>query len=261
MKKVIPLQQSVASVKGTTTLNEQQLAAIQDLQGYHVINAGPGTGKTATLVARLQRIHKVYPTATVLMLAFSKSAAQELRERVGNMSGVTISTFHSLAYHVIKSSGWHFTVDTSTENQESMISSIITNQTKTTVAEVVKSLHSVKGASRSTLRVRTKYLNLLKDTHTVTFDTMIIFAVKILRKHAGLRNYWQNFDLVQVDEAGDINPAQAEMLKILVAQTKNLCIAGDSRQQIFGFRGAHGAMKEFSKVATVHELTLNYRRL
>lgn len=261
MKKVIQLQtKTVAPVKGKTTLNEQQGAAIQELSGYHVINAGPGTGKSATLVARLQRIHEFYPTAAVLMLAFSKSAAQELRERVGNISGVTISTLHSLAYHVIKSSGWNFTVDISTENQESMISSLITNRTKTTVAEVVKSLHSVKGASRSTLRVRTQYLNLLKETHTVTFDTMIIFAIKILRKHAGLRNYWQNrYDFVQLDEFQDLDSAQAELLKILVTQSGNLCVAGDQRQQIYGFRGACGAMEEFSKVATVHELTLNYR--
>jgi len=261
MKKVIQLQtKPVAPVKGKTTLNEQQGAAIQELSGYHVINAGPGTGKSATLVARLQRIHEFYPTAAVLMLAFSKSAAQELRERVGNISGVTISTLHSLAYHVIKSSGWNFTVDISTENQESMISSLITNRTKTTVAEVVKSLNSVKGASRPTLRVRTQYLNLLKETHTVTFDTMIIFAIKILRKHAGLRNYWQNrYDFVQLDEFQDLDSAQAELLKILVTQSGNLCVAGDQRQQIYGFRGACGAMEEFSKVATVHELTLNYR--
>jgi len=101
---------------------------------------------------------------------------------------------------------------------------------------------------------------MLKETHTVTFDTMIIFATKILRKHAGLRNYWQNrYDFVQLDEAQDLNPAQVELLKILVAQTKNLCAAGDMRQQIYSFRGACGAMEGFSKVATVHSLTLNYR--
>ena len=75
MTKILTLQaQSVASVKVTTKLNDQQLAAIQQLEGIHVINSGVGTGKTATLVARLQRIHEEYPTATVLMLAFSKAA-------------------------------------------------------------------------------------------------------------------------------------------------------------------------------------------
>lgn len=260
MTKVIPIKTNGASVVNAPKLNEQQLAAIQELAGYHVIDSGAGTGKSTTLVARLQRIHEVYPTATVLMLAFSKSAAQELKERVGNVSGVTISTLHSLAYHVIKSSGWSFTVDTSVENQESAIASLISNRTKTTVEEVVKSLHTVKGASRSTLRVRTKYIAMLKETHTVTFDTMIIFATKILRKHAGLRNYWQNrYDFVQLDEGQDLNPAQVELLKILVAQTKNLCAAGDMRQQIYSFRGACGAMEGFSKVAAMHELTLNYR--
>lgn len=258
MKKVIPLQaQAVAT---TPTLNAQQLAAIQQLEGIHVINAGPGTGKSATLVARLQRIHEMYPSTTVLMLAFSKAAAHELRERVGNMSGVTISTFHSLAYHVLKSSGWSFTVDTSAENQESAIESLISSRTKTTVAEVVKSLHSVAGASRSTLRVRAQYLDMLRETHMVTFDTMILFATRALKKHGGLRNYWANrYDFVQIDEGQDLNPAQVELLKILVTQSGNLSVAGDVRQQVYGFRGAFGAMETFSKVATVHELTLNYR--
>ena len=218
MTKVIQFQaQAVAT---TPTLNAQQLAAIQQLEGIHVINAGPGTGKSATLVARLCKLRAVYPSTTVLMLAFSKAAAQELKERIGNLFGVTVTTFHSLAYHVLKSSGWSFTVDTSAENQESMISSLISDRTKTTVVEVVKSLHSVKGASRSTLRVRAQYLDMLRETHTVTFDTMIIFAVKVLQKHGGLRNYWQNrFDFVQVDEAQDLNPAQVELLKIMVAQS------------------------------------------
>lgn len=260
MTKVIPIKTNGASVVNAPKLNEQQLAAIQNLIGYHAIDSGAGTGKSATLIARLHRIHEVYPSATVLMLAFSKSAAQELEERVGNVSSVTISTLHSLAYHVIKSSGWAFTVDASAENQESAIASFISTRTKTTVEEVIKSLHTVKGASRSTMRVRTKYLNMLKEKHKVTFDTMIVFATKILRRHAGLRNYWQNrYDFVQLDEAQDLNPAQVELLKILVAQAKNLCAAGDMRQQIFGFRGACGAMEGFSKVATVHSLTLNYR--
>ena len=262
MKKVIPLQtKPVTSVyHGAKTLNEQQLAAIEELTGYHVINSGAGTGKTATLAARLQRIQEVYPTTTVLMLAFAKSAAQELQERIGNLSGVTISTFHSLAYHIIKSSSWNFSVDTSVENQESFIASLISSRTKTTVAEVVSSLHTIKGASRSTLRVRKQFLTMLKDRHVVTFDAIIIFAVKILRKHAGLRNYWQTrYDFVQVDEGQDLNSAQAELLRIVTAQSKNVCVAGDMRQQIFGFRGACGAMEAFSKVATVHELTVNYR--
>ena len=244
MTKVIPLQaQAVAT---TPPLNAQQLAAIQDLQGVHVINSGAGTGKTATLVARLLRIREVYPSATVLMLAFSKSAAQELQHRVGALHGVTISTFHSLAYHVLKSSGWKFTVDTSAENQESMISGLISPRTKTTVAEVIRSLHVVSGASRSTLRIRAQYLDMLRETNTVTFDTMIIFATKILRKHAGLRHHWQNrYDFLQIDEGQDINPAQVELLQIVTSKTKNLCVAGDIRQQIYGFRSACDAMDEF----------------
>ena len=260
MTKILTLQaQSAASVKVTTKLNDQQLAAIQQLEGIHVINSGAGTGKSATLVARLQRLHEIYPTATVLMLAFSKAAVQELQQRVGAMHGVTISTFHSLAYHILKSSGWNFSVETSTENQTSAIESLI-GRTKTTVEEVIRSLHGVSSASRSTLRVRRQFLSMLKEMHTVTFDTMIIFATGALQKHAGLRNYWQSrYDFVQVDEGQDLNPAQVELLQIVTAETKNLCLSGDPRQQIYGFRGAFGAMEKLSKTAQIHSLTKNYR--
>ena len=260
MTKILTLQaQSAASVKVTTKLNDQQLSAIQQLEGVHVINSGAGTGKTATLVARLQRLHEVYPTATVLMLAFSKAAVQELQQRVGAIHGVTISTFHSLAYHVLKSSGWKFSVETSTENQTSAIESLI-GRSKTTVEEVIRSLHGVSGASRSTLRVRRQLLSMLKEMPTVTFDTMIIFATGALQKHAGLRNYWQSrYDFVQVDEGQDLNPAQVELLQIVTAETKNLCLSGDPRQQIYGFRGAFGAMEKLSKTAQIHSLTKNYR--
>ena len=259
--KIIPIRAGVTiPAQVTARLNDEQQTAIQDVMGYHAINSGAGTGKTMVLVERLARIHQLYPTATVLMLAFTKSAALELSQRVGSMDGVTISTLHSLSYHIIKSSGWKFTVESSTENQESLIKELIGERSVVTVPEVVKALHQTKAIQLAVQRMRTKFLKWLKENHVVTFDTMPLFALTLLRKHTGLRSSWQNrYDFVQLDEAQDLDAIQAELIQLLTVTTKNLCCCGDSRQEIYGFRGSYGFMKEFSESAINHSLSCNYR--
>ena len=54
------------------TLNEQQLAAIEPLEGRCVVNSGAGTGKSTVLTARMLAILQSYPEARVLMLTFSR---------------------------------------------------------------------------------------------------------------------------------------------------------------------------------------------
>ena len=121
-------------------------------------------------------------------------------------------------------------------------------------------MHKVSGISTAVTRIRNKFLKWLKENHVVTFDTMPIFALTLLKKHTGLRHSWQNrYDFVQLDEAQDLDPIQAEIVQMLTAKTKNLCCCGDSRQEIYGFRGSYGFMKEFSKSAINHSLSYNYR--
>ena len=257
MSKVIKIKPFVEMPK---VLNPQQMAAIAELEGCHLISSGAGTGKSTVLVERMKAIKAKYPEATILMLSFSKDSALELKSRVGTVAGVTISTFHSLAYHVLQSSGWKFKVDCNSENQTAVITNLIGSRSKTTAEEVIKSLHNSERGTVATLRIRKKYLQWLKENHVVSFDTMILFAVEILQKHKGMRSYWQNrYDFIQIDEGQDLCEVQIELARMMTATTNNLCVCGDYRQQIYSFRGATGAMEELSENATIHELTLNYR--
>ena len=70
--------------------------------------AAAGSGKTSTMVARAAYAvqHDVVPAERILMLAFNKKAAQELRDRVRRRVGpsgdqVTASTFHAFGLRVI----------------------------------------------------------------------------------------------------------------------------------------------------------------
>lgn len=96
----------------TTTipeLDEHQRRVVDHPGGPLLVLAGPGTGKTTTLVeAIVDRIeHRGARPDQVLALTFSRKAAEQLRDRVTARLGRTMSTtlsstFHSFAYALIR---------------------------------------------------------------------------------------------------------------------------------------------------------------
>ena len=96
---------------GPTTrvaLDEQQQAVVDHAGGPLLVLAGPGTGKTTTLVeAIVRRIEDGADPSRVLALTFSRKAAEQLRDRVTARLGRTLSTqlsstFHSFAYGLVR---------------------------------------------------------------------------------------------------------------------------------------------------------------
>ncbi|MDQ6687128.1 MAG: ATP-dependent helicase [Actinomycetota bacterium] len=89
-------------------LDEDQLRVVRHPGGPLLVLAGPGTGKTTTLVeAIVDRIHRGADPGSVLALTFSRKAAEQLRDRVtGRLgettSGALSSTFHSFAYGLVR---------------------------------------------------------------------------------------------------------------------------------------------------------------
>lgn len=95
-------------------LDEFQKAAAQVPEGPQMLEAGPGTGKTRTLVGRvlhlLNRKDNQVKPENILILTFSNKAAEELRQRVKRFapeaSGVIrIDTFHSFGLELLRRHG------------------------------------------------------------------------------------------------------------------------------------------------------------
>ena len=64
-------------------MNEAQLAAARCPDGPNLILAGPGTGKTTTLVARYQQlVARGVPAAAIMAVTFTAKAADELKSRL-----------------------------------------------------------------------------------------------------------------------------------------------------------------------------------
>lgn len=91
------------------TLDESQQAVVDHAGGPLLVLAGPGTGKTTTMVEAVVDLveRRGVDPAEILMLTFSRKAAEQLRDRVtarlGRTTGTDLaSTFHSFAYSLLR---------------------------------------------------------------------------------------------------------------------------------------------------------------
>jgi len=88
--------------------NEKQQQCIDNINGKYLVLAGPGTGKTFTLIQRIKSmIEKGVNPEKILCLTFSDAAANEMRSRLDKElnklnSGVNIYTYHGFCNEIIK---------------------------------------------------------------------------------------------------------------------------------------------------------------
>ena len=89
-------------------LNAAQKQAVDQVDGPLLVIAGPGTGKTQLLSARVANIMQRTdtPAQNILCLTFTESGADNMRERLGRFIGrqaydVTISTYHAFGSDLI----------------------------------------------------------------------------------------------------------------------------------------------------------------
>lgn len=90
-------------------LNQQQKAAVEYLDGPLLVLAGPGTGKTQLLSAKVAYILQNTDTnpENILCITFTESGASNMRERLGTMIGqaaakVNIFTYHAFGSNIIE---------------------------------------------------------------------------------------------------------------------------------------------------------------
>ena len=85
-------------------LNERQLEAVKSTEGPVMVMAGAGSGKTKVLTTRISYLISDLgiPKENILAVTFTNKAANEMKERIGNILNINtksmwVSTFHSFA--------------------------------------------------------------------------------------------------------------------------------------------------------------------
>lgn len=104
----------------------------------------------------------------------------------------------------------------------------------------------------------------LKKEGGLDFDDLLLKSVSLLKNNKNLKEKYQNkWKYIHIDEYQDTNEVQYEMVKLLVGKEENICVVGDTDQNIYSWRGANiKNMLHFEKDypnAKIVMLEQNYR--
>lgn len=255
-------------------LNAEQRRAVEADDGPLLIIAGPGTGKTKTLTARIVYLietKRVEPSE-ILALTFTNKAAEEMRKRIATQLGKGaklphIATFHALCYELL-SDGQSEPLTFISEHERLLIikelrrAASLKNMTTRELALELSRLknqppaHKIEDAALAKLLA--SYNNTLKERGLYDFDDLLRHA----HEHLSADQANPRYNSILVDEFQDTNALQYELLQLL-RRNDNVCVIGDPLQSIYGFRGANSDVFErfqadFPTSRTV-TLTINYR--
>jgi DNA helicase-2/ATP-dependent DNA helicase PcrA len=237
-------------------LDPEQRAAATLPDGPAQIIAPAGSGKTTTLIARLGvLLTRGVPAERIAVVTFNREAAQELSARIGSRLGpsmpgaerVEVRTLHALARQVLLDAGdpVHLVADRLPllrAARRRVLSGRPPEAAPVPEAaelDTILSAWKVEGRAppdeaRPALAV---FADLLAARGALDFDDLVVRAVDLLERDAGLRARWQGrFSHVAVDEFQDVDAAQLRMVRILAEPQRNLFVVGDDDQTIYAWR-------------------------
>ncbi|HSX33564.1 MAG TPA: ATP-dependent helicase [Candidatus Saccharimonadales bacterium] len=234
-----------------STLNAEQQRAVESGDGPMLIVAGPGTGKTKTLTARIAYLvaSKGVRPEQILALTFTNKAAQEMRERVQLALGKRtarqpqIATFHALCNELL---GGELSFVTEPERLQVIKKLARTAQHKPYSARELGLLISraKNGADDDPelAKLVQSYDKALAELNKLDFDDLLLRLRDSLKHDPAIRQAVQaRHKYILVDEFQDTNVLQYELLQLL-RSNDNLFVIGDPLQSIYGFRGASGSI-------------------
>jgi len=253
-------------------LNDAQQRAVTAGDGPVMIVAGPGTGKTLTIMHRIAWLLRegVRPEQ-ILAVTFTNRAAREMKERAISLIGepaekVFIGTFHLLGLRIILDNRSEKLVLYNRDDQITLLKTLMNGsareaQQATERISRIKNFLTVADAGIQPLY--DSYQSALVRQNACDFDDLICTSANSLENTDIARTYQERFKYIIVDEYQDINPAQYRLLSLLAKGTDNICGVGDSDQAIYAFRGANienflNFERDFPNAARI-TLSENYR--
>jgi DNA helicase-2/ATP-dependent DNA helicase PcrA len=302
--KVYPARERLETV-GTSRdfaseLNPQQAAAATHADGPLLIIAGAGTGKTRTLVYRVAHlIERGVAAERILLLTFTRRAAQEMLSRAERLVGsnskrVHGGTFHATAHRLLRRYGpaaglpKDFTIMDQGDSADLMqlsraqlgYAARIKRFPKKETLQYVYSRHINTGISVDDIvrdeyaqfvdyledfsKIYGDYIRRKQERNLVDYDDLLLFWALMLEASPDLRQQIGGmYDHILVDEYQDTNVLQARILRGMCGSHANITVVGDDAQSIYSFRGANFRnILDFPKQfagATTVTLEQNYR--
>ncbi len=249
-------------------LNEQQLEAVNHIDGPCLVIAGAGSGKTKVLTTRIANlIEKGVNSYNILAITFTNKAAKEMRDRLNTMvdeNYAFVGTFHSFGVRVIRENAQQFNLTSSFSILDSddvliVIKKILKDlgyDTKEYAPSYIRNRISfiknemlnateldkffTSDAEKVAVKVYKEYTKLLIKNNSVDFDDLIKLPVELFMKDKNvLERYQDRFRYILIDEYQDTNEVQYKLTRLLAQKYQNIFVVGDPDQSIYQFRGAN----------------------
>jgi len=244
-------------------LNKEQREAVEYLDGALLVIAGAGSGKTRTIVAKIEYlIRKGFDPKRILAITFTNKASKELKDRIKNSLGVNlpwVGTFHSVANRILRLGGKHIGINPDfvildREDARRVLKQVLKDfdtDFEDTLYEEAISKYKEGGKFISTdggliaidtldhfWEIFEAYQRRLKQLNALDFSDLLYFTVKLLKENPRVREKLKNhFQYILVDEYQDTNEIQYEFIKLIARN--NVCVVGDPNQAIYQWRGAN----------------------
>ncbi len=236
----------------------EQAAILRHAHDRHArVLAGPGTGKSATLVALIEQYLGVEPRPRLRLLTFTRAATSELALKVSENPNASVerpTTIHSFAISVLLrnpgtgefprplriADDWEEA--TILHRSLARLCGVKRPQLRRLIREMASNWESLAPAIDPgvTAEERARFLGAWNEHRRIYGYTLLAELPNSLRmailNHPDLKGI--DFDLLVVDEYQDLNACDLEVLRLLAAKACTVIAAGDDDQSIYSFRRA-----------------------
>lgn len=251
-------------------LNSQQQQAVHYVSGPCLVLAGAGSGKTRVIINKITHLIENcgYSAKQIAAVTFTNKAAREMKERIAHAMGkdqsrgLTISTFHTLGFDIVKREYKHLGLKSSItlfddadqmallkeltsdllQEDKDLLKALIT-QISRWKNDLILPEQAIAMAKEPQLQIFSqcyqRYTVQLKAYNALDFDDLIMQPTLLLKQNNEVRVKWQEkIRYLLVDEYQDTNTSQYELIKLLVGERAHFTVVGDDDQSIYSWRGA-----------------------
>jgi DNA helicase-2/ATP-dependent DNA helicase PcrA len=236
-----------------------------------VIRARAGSGKTTTLLEALGRVQR--NAQRVLLCAFNKSIAEELRRRAPPL--VETKTLHAFGFQILRSRWGPLEVDRHRSRKllRKALKDLELKCPTQDFTELLNLLSLCKSRLCTDEAVVTRFARTkFNEKLAPLYGQALVAAMRAACQRTGTVDYDDmvfvpavvkgipvpTFDLVMVDETQDMNKAQLALAQRAAGDQGRLIVVGDDRQGIYVFNGADtGFMDRMIRELGADELLLS----
>lgn len=259
-------------------INVKQEEAINKIDGPVLIIAGPGTGKTYTLVQRVINMvaNLNIDPSQIMISTFTNKASFELIDRLSikfkelnihkDVNDMMIGNFHSIARRILDEyidftplKRGYIQIDSVEQNYlinrflpyfrniDGYAYVINKNREVKDIAKIINKICEDGILDRKSdnqrynlyFKIVEMYENILMKYNMIDFSHVLFYTYKLLVEYPEIKqSLRKKINYMMIDEYQDTNIIQEKIIFELLNENQNICVVGDDDQSLYRFRGA-----------------------